>query len=164
MLNFLQGRFMRHPLHPLMVHLPVGLWIGSLVCDIGFLASDSANFAIASYYMMLLGLIAVLLAVPTGLAEYVSIPANTRPKNIATTHMSLNILIAVLFLVNFLMRRGLENGVPSIVTTGQFIFSLITVGILGFSGYLGGLMVFNYGIGHRRPELSETENVSRKVA
>ncbi|HLD99755.1 MAG TPA: DUF2231 domain-containing protein [Bdellovibrionota bacterium] len=151
----LQGRFMRHPLHPLLVHLPVGLWIGSLIFDIIFLASGNANLAIASYYSMLIGIIAVALAAPTGLADYVTIPANTRPKRLATTHMIMNVGITVLYLINLIVRRSAEGGVPTFVTTGQFIFSIICVVLLGISGYLGGLLVYNYGVGYRKP--SETD-------
>src|SRR3954467_11346738 len=102
--DIIQGRFMNHPLHPLIIHLPVGLWITSLIFDIAYLATSSANFAIVSYYCMLVGLISVLLAAPTGFAEYLTIPARTRPKQIATTHMLMNISISVLYLINLLVR------------------------------------------------------------
>lgn len=148
----LQGRFMKHPLHPLVVHIPVGLWIASFISDIAFLIGGNPNFAIFSYYSLLIGLFGVALALPTGLAEFASIPRNTRPKQIATTHLVLNLVVSVLVLFNVLSRYNLEAGVPTLITRGQFVLSLVSIAILGVSGYLGGLLVYDHGIGFK-PQL-----------
>lgn len=152
--SFLQGRFMKHPLHPILVHLPVGLWTASLISDIAFLASGNSNFAVVSYYTILFGIVGAVLAVITGVAEYVAIPNDTKAKRIAATHMTLNIFVTLLYGVNFLARRSLEGGVPSLVTGGEFILSIFSVIVLGISGFLGGLLVYNYGIGFK-PQLRD---------
>jgi uncharacterized membrane protein len=45
-------------------------------------------------------------------------------------------------------------GVPTLVTRGQFFLSLLSVFLLSISGYLGGLLVYNYGIGYK-PQLRD---------
>lgn len=147
--ELLQGRFMKHPLHPLLVHLPVGLWVTALVSDIVFMANGSSAFAILSYYTILFGLIGAALAIPAGFAEYASIPRKTHPKRIATAHMLMNAAITVLFLANFLWRRNLEEGLPSVITRGQFFLTLFSDVLLTISGYLGGLLVYDHGIGFK---------------
>ncbi|MCM2277745.1 MAG: DUF2231 domain-containing protein [Oligoflexia bacterium] len=163
--EFLQGRFMKHPLHPLLVHIPVGLWVASFVSDIVYMANGSPNFAILSYFCILFGLIGAAIAVPAGMADYLSIPAETHPKRIATTHLMLNVIVTVLFLINFLSRRGLEEGVPGMITRGQFILTLFSIVLLGISGYLGGLLVYDHGIGFK-PQLRGRERTeeSRRAA
>ncbi|MEK6705382.1 MAG: DUF2231 domain-containing protein [Bdellovibrionota bacterium] len=131
--EFLQGHRIKHPLHPFMVHLPVGLWIGSLVFDIAYISTSTVGFAIAAYYSMMLGLVSILLAVPTGIAEYVSIQVNTRQRRLATAHMTLNIFVSLMYLLNVLSRRAMESGPPSMVTGGQFVLSVVCIMLLGIS-------------------------------
>jgi uncharacterized membrane protein len=151
---------MNHPLHPLLVHIPVGLWVVSFVSDIVFLASGNPNFAVFSYYLILFGLFGAALAVPTGFAEYLELPSGSRAHRIATTHMTLNGVVAVLFLIDFFTRRGLQNGAPDTVTIGEFILTVIAIGLLAISGYLGGLLVYDYGAGFK-PQLRGKENEPR---
>ena len=147
---------MKHPLHPLLVHLPVGLWVGSIVSDIVFMANGNPNYAIVSYYCIAIGIFGAVLAAIPGLAEYFAIPNDTQSKRIATTHMSLNIFITLLYVLNFFSRRSLESGAPSLVTGGEFILSIFSIILLGISGYLGGLLVYNYGVGFK-PQLRDRE-------
>jgi len=167
--EILQGRFMKHPLHPIFVHVPIGLWMASLIFDIVNLIGGHPNFAVASYYCIALGILGVLLAAPTGLAEYIEIPSNTRPKRIAIWHLVLNISITAFYITNFFIRRSLEDGPPRLVTIPTFLMSSISIVLLGISGYLGGLLVYEFGIGFR-PESrneekpDETQEESRRAA
>lgn len=157
--DLLQGRFINHPLHPLFVHLPIGLWVGSVIFDIVFMAGHSPMLAAASFFCIMIGILGAIIALPTGLAEYFSISSNSVPKRLATTHMLLNIGIIAVYSINLLSRYKMLDGVPSVVTGGQFLLSLFSIMLLGVSGYLGGLLVFEYGIGFRpsdSPEFGES--------
>lgn len=147
--EFLQGRFINHPLHPAFVHIPIGLWIGSFVLDMIYLFTRSQHYATSSYFCMAGGIIGAVLAVPPGLADLIAIPSNTRPHRIALLHMTMNLAISAIFLINFLARRGEANGIPLSVSSGTFVLSLVSVVLLGVSGYLGGLLVYQHGIGHK---------------
>lgn len=145
---------MNHPMHPMMVHLPIGLWIVSFIFDICFLTSANGVFAQASWYCMLIGLISAGISAVTGLAEYVDIPRNSLPRRVATSHMVINLIVTAMFLVDLLIRYGMASAVPTLVTRGQFFLSLASVFLLSISGYLGGLLVYNYGIGYK-PQLRD---------
>jgi uncharacterized membrane protein len=162
--DLLQGRFMNHPLHPILVHLPIGMWVGSVIFDITYIAKHQPTLAGASFFCILIGIAGALLAAPTGLAEYLGIPSNTVPKRLATSHMVLNLATVGLFSINLISRFTMNHGVPTAVTGGQFILSLISIVILGVSGYLGGLLVFEYGIGFRPSERESTDTSKRKAA
>lgn len=158
---------MRHPLHPMLVHLPIGLWLASLIFDIVYLLGGNASFAIASFYCIAIGIVGALLAAPAGFAEYLEIPAHTRPKRLATTHMVLNLGIVALYAVNFFIRQGQSATPPTQVTTGAFILSLVSMALLSVSGYFGGLLVFEFGIGFRpenRDRKHEDEPKIQRVA
>ncbi|OFZ79981.1 MAG: hypothetical protein A3K03_13225, partial [Bdellovibrionales bacterium RIFOXYD1_FULL_44_7] len=137
--EILQGRFMNHPLHPALVHLPVGLWLTSFVFDIIYLGNNNINFAISSFYCMAAGIVGAVLAIPPGLAEFTSVQRNTRPRQITILHMTLNLVVATLFVINFFSRLGLDGG--RTVSYGVFVLSVASVILLLTSGYLGGLLV-----------------------
>jgi uncharacterized membrane protein len=152
--SILQGRFIDHPLHPILVHLPVGLWVASFIFDICFLASANGTFAQASWYCMLIGLIGAGLSAIAGLAEYIDIPRNSMPHRIATAHLVINLGVTAVYLGNLIWRHAAMGMVPTLVLKGQFFLSLFSVLALCVSGYLGGLLVYNYGIGFK-PQLRD---------
>jgi uncharacterized membrane protein len=152
--DLLQGRFMNHPLHPLLVHLPIGLWVGSVIFDITFMANHNPTLAGASFFCILVGIIGSLLALPAGLADYLSISSNSVPKRLATSHMLLSVVIIGVYSINLISRYKMLDGVPVAVSGGQLFLSMLSVLLLGVSGYLGGLLVFEYGIGFRPSEAS----------
>jgi len=77
---------------------------------------------------------AVLAAVP-GIIDMLSLAGT--PKKIALTHMGLNILIVLLYAMNFGMRvnGGAIAGLP-------LVFSIAGITLLAISGWLGGHMVY----------------------
>jgi uncharacterized membrane protein len=153
--SFLQGRFMGHPLHPIAVHLPIGLWATSLVFDILYFSGGNSSFAQFSYYLILIGLVGALLASPMGFADYIDIPKNSEAKKIASLHMILNGVIIAAYICNLYLRYRQNFSVPSTVTAAPFLLSVASVSLLSVSGYLGGLLVYEYGISVRteRPGL-----------
>ncbi len=53
----------KHPIHPMLVVFPVGLWMFSLVCDlIALNVSTSAVWFTVAFYTMIGGLIGALAA------------------------------------------------------------------------------------------------------
>ena len=68
-----------------------------------------------------------------------SLPAG--PRKTALTHMAINLTVVALYVINFWMRMQ-TPGSP-----GKLVWlSLISVGLLAISGWLGGKMVFEHGI------------------
>jgi uncharacterized membrane protein len=149
--EFFQGRFLPHPLHPLLVHLPVGLWVGSFVFDIIGLATGDPVTAramvLTSWYTILVGVIAAVPAAAAGLAELVDIPSNTEPFRLGLTHMTLNVLLLLGYVIQLVAR---SKGAP-VVSTGIFVFNLLEIVVLLISGYLGGKLAYEYRIGSRAP-------------
>lgn len=130
-----------HPIHPMLVTIPIGLWIFSLVCD--FIArGGGANpaWATVAFYCMGGGIVGALLAAVPGLIDLVSLPAG--PRSTALLHMGINLGVVALYLINFWMRMGAPDKPGNLVW-----LSLVSVLILAVSGWLGGKMVFEHGIG-----------------
>jgi uncharacterized membrane protein len=131
-----------HPLHPMLIAFPVGLFIFSLVCDVvSNFASSPETWATVALYTMAGGFIGALLAAIPGLIDLLSL-ADARVRKIGLTHMSLNLLVVGLYAVNLWLRLGGagNQGAP-------FWLAVAAVLILAVSGWLGAEMVHRHGVG-----------------
>ena len=144
--HILQGRWLGHPLHPALVHLPTGLWPAALLFDaLSFAGLGGHEMVRTSFACILGGLLGALLAVPTGLAEWSEIKPGRPARRIGVYHLCFNVVATVIFLTNLLVRVHANS-----ITTLHLLLSLVGVMTLAISGYLGGRMAYDYGIGVAR--------------
>jgi uncharacterized membrane protein len=129
-----------HPIHPMLVPIPIGLWIFSLVCDL-IHAGGSANpaWTTVALYTMGGGIVGALLAALPGLIDLLSLPAG--PRATAIKHMAINLTVVALYLINFWLRER-SSGEPG----GLMWLSIIALGLLVISGWLGGKLVYEHGV------------------
>ena len=147
-----------HPIHPMLLVFPIGLWIFSLVCDIVYHAgSYSPVWKVLAFYSMAGGIIGALLAAIPGFIDYLSLPSG-RIKNIATTHMVLNLIVTALFIFNLGVRY---NALPSSDVLGV-VLSVIGIAVLAVSGWLGGSLVYEHRVGVS--SLREERVIDRRAA
>ena len=143
--DFLEGKPLRHPLHPMLVHFPIGLFLLSLLLDLASLAFPSVpNLVPDSFYAMLLGVITTLIAAVPGVVDYTDIRSDHPAKRTATTHLTLNLIVVALYGINLGVRSS--SLVDPKISFGPLILSLVGVGLLSVSGYLGGRLVYDAGI------------------
>jgi uncharacterized membrane protein len=137
----------KHPIHPMLVPFPIGLWVFSLVADVVFLAGwGPPVWNDVAFYTMVAGTIAALLAAPFGLLDFLSI-RDPRTRQLGATHLALNLVILAMFAADIWLRTqtGTSAGLPVVI-------SLVAVSLLVVSGWLGGEMVFVHGAGVMPPE------------
>ncbi|HEX6929161.1 MAG TPA: DUF2231 domain-containing protein [Gammaproteobacteria bacterium] len=132
-----------HPVHPMLVVFPLGLFGASLVFDLVRLAVDNAELSVVAWWMILAGIIGGLLAAPFGFIDWLAIPANTRAKSIGLLHGSGNLLIVLIFAANWILRSGNPEQ-PGVLA---YALSIIGVGLALVTGWLGGELVDRLGVG-----------------
>lgn len=133
----------RHPIHPMLVPLPIGLWIFSFVCDLIFMFGGGAPvWKTVALYTMVGGIVGALLAALPGLIDLLSLPPG--PRTTAIIHMSINLTIVVLFVINAWLR--IRAGDAGNAATGPVWLSLIAILMLLVSGWLGGKLVYESGV------------------
>jgi nitrite reductase/ring-hydroxylating ferredoxin subunit/uncharacterized membrane protein len=157
----LQGKWFGQALHPYFVHLPIALYILSLLLDFASLVVQDGNpFVRAAFYTMAVATVAALLAFPSGLADWLDIRADDPAKQVGIYHMTLNFILIGIYGVNILLRwGGLWANTTQAVWLGM---SIVGVGVLGLSGYFGGKMVYEHGVGvgrHRRRGKTPEETI-----
>lgn len=155
MKDFLQGKWLKHPLHPILAHMPMALWPAALLFDILSLFGVGGNAMVqTSFYCIGFGLVAVLGAIPTGLADWWDIKPGKPARTLGLYHLALNATITVIQLINLVVRLDNLKSAQA-VSTVQLILSLLSVLTLFVSGYLGGRMVYDQGISIARNSKGE---------
>jgi uncharacterized membrane protein len=139
-----KAKLFGHPIHPMLIVFPLGLLITALIFDIVYLLTGNAGFAMVSYWNIAAGVIGGLLAAVFGLVDWLAIPAGTRAKTIGMWHGIGNVVVVLLFIVSWLLRRGEPGHVP---TTAAFALAVIAVCLGAVTGWLGGELVDRLGIG-----------------
>jgi uncharacterized membrane protein len=135
-----------HPFHPILVTVPIGAWVTSLVFDIGSRIIDKPGFLTqGSEWLIAIGILGALVAATFGLLDLLCIPTGTRAFRIALTHMSLNLAVTAAYVVNFLWRHGSYAG-QGRVSSGQLVLAAASLAVLGISGYLGGMLAYRFGV------------------
>ncbi|AZS36081.1 hypothetical protein CVS47_00680 [Microbacterium lemovicicum] len=131
-----------HPFHAIAITIPIGAWVASLVFDIiGLISADPAPYATGSRVLIAIGLLGSIPAIIFGIHDYLRIPDRTRASSAATIHMGINFLVCGAYLFQFFLRT----------TTGEipmfaFVFSIVSLLFLSFSGWLGGKLAYRWGI------------------
>lgn len=131
-----------HPIHPMLVPIAIGCFIFSFAADLICLKTGNVSlWAPLAYYTMLGGILGALAAAVPGLIDLLSLPSGPL-RNTALTHMAINLTVVAIYVCN----AWLRHGDPANLNL-PMILSLVTIGLLLVSGWLGGKMVFEAGVG-----------------
>jgi uncharacterized membrane protein len=148
----------RHPLHPMLVVFPIGLWVFSLVSDLIFHWGAHAFFwKDAAFYTMVGGLVGALAAAVPGLVDYLTI-ADRDVRRLGTTHLGLNLTIVALYAVNLWLRT---RSAPD--ATGPVWLSAVAIVMLVVSGWIGGEMVYVHGMAVEPKRTRTSIDVARET-
>ena len=129
-----------HPLHPMLVQFPIVCFILTFIFDI-FYARGDTGVAPYSNWVLGIGLVMAALAAVAGLTDFLG---DKRIQGAdAVKHMLANVTAVVLEAVNFILR--LKN--PDFIASTGVWFSAVVVLILIYSGWMGGKLVYQHGIG-----------------
>jgi uncharacterized membrane protein len=139
-----RAKLFGHPIHPMLVVLPLGLFIFVLVCDVAYLLTRRPEFAVVAYWDVVGGIIGGLLAAIFGAIDWLGIPRGTRAKAIGVWHGLGNVLVVALFAINWFLRANAPGLVPS---TTAIALTFAAIGLGGVTAWLGGELVDRLGVG-----------------
>jgi uncharacterized membrane protein len=145
------------PLHPICVHFAVSLSIFGLLVDWLGSVSGHAHWQTAGRLSFLAGVAAMACAVLSGwLEQQVLGLASDFPapvQDVLSYHEYLGYGLLGFFLVLSVIRVQIEGRLP------HFFVVLAMLGLVGIivQGYLGGELVYRYGVGVRAVQASDVE-------
>jgi len=156
--NTLHGRAYGHPVHPILVTIPIGTWTLALGLDLvgaaGLLrhraSQQAADLALQA------GSVGAVAAIATGLADWQSMDG--RDRRVGLVHGSVNATALGLNLLSSALRSRGRRGAGVWASAAAFA-------CMGIGGYLGGHLVYRRrsGVDHadRSPEPREFVSVAK---
>lgn len=132
-----------HPLHPMLVPIPITCFVGALITDIAYWRTANMQWANMSAWFLTVGLIVALLAVIAGLIDFLG-DRNIRDLRAVWIHAGGNAVALVLAIFNVFIHS--RDAYTSVVPTG-LILSALTVLILLVTGWMGWELVYRHRVG-----------------
>jgi uncharacterized membrane protein len=142
--EFVQGKPLGHPSHPLFVHFPVALYLAVLVFDVMTRIEPDPALVRAGSYLMIGGIAGTALAATTGLVDWFGMVPGSSKRRLATRHMLFQITAAAFFAVTFLLRW--RNRDAAQAETLWITLEAIGYLILSVGQWLGGVLVYEKGM------------------
>ena len=144
-LSYLIRGFPGHPLHPPLTDATIGLYTGATAFAVlSKLGVSEENLATAWWLALVAGLVVTVPTALTGLADWLLISRGTPLWRTATMHLTAMVTATVFFLIAAVVGHG--DYVDRTVGSGAFVLNLIGFGLLTLGGWLGGAIVFTYGM------------------
>lgn len=135
-----------HPIHPMLVTLPIGFFVGAVVSDVIGRWGDPAFWPRMAVTLVAFGLVGSVIAAIAGAVDYVTAPMTSEAKRVASAHFVTNLLVVAIFAVEFFVRT------LDITSLAGYLLEAIGIVALGISGWLGGRLTFKFRVG-AEPEL-----------
>ena len=132
-----------HPVHQMLIVLPLGLLSGAVLFDALHITMSGAQWSVISYWLIPVGVMTGLLAALFGFADWTKIPGGTRAKRVGAVHGIGNVLVVVLFSLSWLL-RGDATAEPAALA---LVASFAGGGLSLVTGWLGGELVDRMGVG-----------------
>ena len=144
-LDFLYRGTPGHPLHPPLTDATIGTYtfatVAAVLSKVGIAESEAAQgWTLA----LIVGLVFSAPTAITGFADWLQIPRGTPLWRTATAHMAAMLIATAFFLVS--IGAGYGDGIDGVVSDGAFILTLVGFFLLAAGGWLGGTLVFTYGM------------------
>ncbi len=138
-----RAKLLGHPIHQMLIVLPLGLLTGAFLFDMVHIITDSARWAEIAYWLIVAGLLGGVLAAVFGVVDWLAIPRETRAWRIGAWHGAGNVVVLALFTISWAMRRG----DPLAPDGGAIVLSSVAIVIAMVTGWLGGELVDRLGVG-----------------
>jgi nitrite reductase/ring-hydroxylating ferredoxin subunit/uncharacterized membrane protein len=133
----LSGTWLGHPVHPLLIVVPMGSWISAVLLD--WLGGKDAETA--ADLLVGAGLAGAVPTVATGYSDWADTePASDTVRRIGIVHAAFNATAAGLFAASLAARAADARG------RGKLL-ALAGLGSVGVGGYLGGHLTYAEGVG-----------------
>ncbi|MFP5219255.1 MAG: Rieske 2Fe-2S domain-containing protein [Actinomycetes bacterium] len=134
--DLLHGTWLGHPVHPMLIAVPIGFWSGATLLD---LTGQSA----AARRLVGAGVLAAGPTAASGMADYTELGSARRPKRVGLVHAVANWATIGVQVASWRARSRGEHAKGAAL-------SLVAMGGLAVGGYLGGHLAYSQGVGMNR--------------
>lgn len=135
-------RLLGHPLHPMLVPLPIGFLVGAFLADLSYVFTGWASWAYFATWLIAAGLVMAVVAGLGGLIDFLG-DARIRAVRPAWFHLIGNVVVIALSLANLLVHQ--RDGAAAVLPEGVILSGVVAV-LLVFTGWMGGEMIFRHRV------------------
>jgi uncharacterized membrane protein len=136
-----------HPIHPMLVPVPIGLVVWTLIADIVYLGTGrNMLWYDIAFWSGVAAIVSALIAAGPGLVDYLSTAQKSDARNLALTHGIMNVTVVALFIAAALLMVN-EGAVSGAALTAVIALHAVGAAILAVSGWIGGELVYRKHIG-----------------
>jgi len=132
--DFLDGRWLGHPLHAVLTDVPIGILFLVIVLDV-------LGQPVAADITLGVGILTLIAAALAGFADYSDTDGTARDR--ATLHASLMLTATVVYLVSLAIR--LAGGPDGSARSVAVVVSVLAFLVLSAGAYVGGDVVYVFG-------------------
>ena len=144
-----------HPVHPMLIAFPIGLWSTSFATDVVYYFWRGPSLVLISKFLLAAGCLGALAAAVPGIIDWLSIK-NAEVKRIADWHARLNIIALIVFGLSLYLRMRTGRHWVNSHLHIPVLLSLLGMILISISGWLGGELAYKHGVGvapqHDSPE------------
>ena len=130
----------KHPIHPMLIVLPMGLWVFSLIADLIAAAGWTTPWNDLALYTMGGGVVGAVIAAAPGLIDFFTI-SDPRSRKIGLYHLIVNLSATAIFALNVYLRATSGPGAFPLALT------IAGIALICAGGWLGGELVYVRGVG-----------------
>jgi uncharacterized membrane protein len=144
-LSYLWHGLPGHPIHPPLTDATIGTYTFATVAGLVEVTGITENAGAYGWWIALIfGLIVTVPTALTGFVEWLSITRGTELWKTATVHMIAMLTATVFFALAAIFGHAAYTHAD--VSSGAFVLTVIGFGLLTLGGWLGGAIVFVYGM------------------
>ena len=136
--SFLNGTWLGHSLHAVLVDVVIGAATAALLLDILRVFFGVGGLEDAAFWVVLLVLLSALAAVVAGLTDYKDTNHDTPARDVAGLHGLINLVATIGFAISLFQRAGNAHD-------AAFWVLLVSYLVVSVGGYIGGHVVYKYG-------------------
>lgn len=130
-------------LHGAITHFPIALLFAAFAYEAGAAIWHKREWRIVSFWLLVAAVVMVVPALATGwLAGYIFTAGSAEPPRIFVVHRLVAFVTGGLALVLLLWRVKAKDQLSDKALTASMVLTVLIAGVVGYTGYLGGEMVF----------------------
>jgi uncharacterized membrane protein len=141
-------------LHQLPTLLPLALLTGSVIADVGFLATGSDPWAVLAFRLLGVGALCALVVAPIEFIDWLITPHSVAAYRRIRLNGVRNMMVIALFILSWMQRRG----APHHPTTSALICSFLALAVAGTMAWIGGVVMQRrrLAVERARPAVKDT--------
>ncbi len=138
-----------HPIHPMLIPFPIAFLLAALVCDIVYVSTGNAAWAVGAIWLVGAGVVTALAAAVFGFIDFFG-EERIRHLGDAWHHMLGNLVAVALAAISWGL-RGTMGAEEAVMPWGLTLSAAIAV-ILAYTGWKGGELAYRHRVGvHEAP-------------